>query len=361
MPSITVKTKKFKQLKHYLETVSLDYNRVFADAGISLEDIEADNDQSQRPASHYARLYRLAVREMQSLKSPLPWAAGVGSEAFELLCHCLISASTLGEALALAQRFDRLLFPMLGYRMRISEDGDRATLSYQIQLNTEDNPLLPPDWSRASFSKTVAHASGLMTWQAMCGWLIGQSLEVDQVNIAAPWLNEDYYTKLSSLFRAPVRFDAPENCFSFDASQLRRPLVQTSDTLQDFLANSLSYLIAIEHSPASTSAAIKSLVRRELSYGMPSIQDLANRMHTSESSLRRRLKREDTSYQTLKDELRCEVAIDKLLNEEIKVADLAEYLGFTEPSSFVRSFKTWTGETPAAYRSRYREAPLDQP
>ena len=43
------------------------------------------------------------------------------------------------------------------------------------------------------------------------------------------------------------------------------------------------------------------------------------------------------------DEVRCEVAIDKLLNKNARVADLAELLGFTEASSFVRSFKNWTG------------------
>ena len=75
----------------------------------------------------------------------------------------------------------------------------------------------------------------------------------------------------------------------------------------------------------------------------------------SESSLRRRLQKEETSYQALKDEVRCEVAIDKLLNENAKVADLAEYLGFTEPSSFVRSFKGWTGQTPKAYKERMHQ------
>jgi AraC-like DNA-binding protein len=72
----------------------------------------------------------------------------------------------------------------------------------------------------------------------------------------------------------------------------------------------------------------------------------------SESSLRRRLQKEDTSYQALKDEVRCEVAINKLLHEKAKIADLADYLGFTEPSSFVRSFKGWTGDTPSSYRER---------
>ena len=41
-----------------------------------------------------------------------------------------------------------------------------------------------------------------------------------------------------------------------------------------------------------------------------------------------------------------------MLNEDIKVAELSDFLGYTEPSSFVRSFKGWTGETPKSYRDK---------
>jgi AraC-like DNA-binding protein len=75
-------------------------------------------------------------------------------------------------------------------------------------------------------------------------------------------------------------------------------------------------------------------------------------LYMSESSLRRRLQAEQTSYQAIKDEVRCQVAIDMLLHENARIADIAELLGFTEPSSFVRSFKGWTGYTPKAYKDR---------
>jgi len=96
----------------------------------------------------------------------------------------------------------------------------------------------------------------------------------------------------------------------------------------------------------------ESLVSIDLPHGMPSFTAVAESLHMSESSLRRRLQKENTSYQALEDEIRCEVAIDKLLTENAKVADLAEFLGFTEPSSFFRSFKSWTGQTPKSYRER---------
>jgi AraC-like DNA-binding protein len=112
------------------------------------------------------------------------------------------------------------------------------------------------------------------------------------------------------------------------------------------------HLIATDQVRASTSAAIKSLVSIDLPGGTPSFAEVASMLYMSESSLRRRLQGEHTSYQAIKDEVRCEVAIDKLLNENARVADLAELLGFTEASSFVRSFKSWTGHTPRSYRDR---------
>jgi AraC-like DNA-binding protein len=138
----------------------------------------------------------------------------------------------------------------------------------------------------------------------------------------------------------------------FSAQQLDRRLVHTGDSLREFLDNAVYELIAIDRQPVSTSAAIKSLISIDLPSGMPSFTRISEHLHMSESSLRRRLQKENTSYQSLKDEVRCQIAIDKLLHEDATVADLADFLGFTEPSSFVRSFKGWTGETPRSYRDK---------
>ena len=85
---------------------------------------------------------------------------------------------------------------------------------------------------------------------------------------------------------------------------------------------------------------------------MPSFEEMASNLHMSESSLRRRLLKEGTSYQAIKDQVRCEIAIENLSREEMRINDLAELLGFTEPSSFVRSFRGWMGITPKAYRDK---------
>ncbi|KZX58971.1 hypothetical protein A3709_15525 [Halioglobus sp. HI00S01] len=214
--------------------------------------------------------------------------------------------------------------------------------------------LAPERWDSAEYQDTVAKASGLLVWQGLCGWMIGQSLEISAVKIGAAFLNSAYSRSLAGSFYCESEFDASDNGFVFPTHWLDRRVVHTADSLQNFLDNAIYESLSFEQQSASTSAAIKSLIAIDLPSGLPSFTRVAQYLNMSESSLRRRLQREDTSYQKLKDEVRCEVAIDKLLNEDIKVADLSDYLGFTEPSFFVRSFKHWTGEAPRSYRERLK-------
>ena len=353
MSEITVPAEKFLRILDYIDKIGLDSRTIASTVSLRPERLAQLDANEPLPAQQYSRLYKATVLEMQKFKKPLPWAAGLGSEAFALMCHCIIGATTLGDALRLASRYDHMLYPMLGYKMQLVEgESNKAKLVYRVALAPSSDDFVPEQWDRAEYKDAVAHSSGLVVWHAICGWLTGRILEVDQMNIAAPLINVRYQDGLERVVRAPIKFDAVEHSLEFSRSALELRLVQSANSLPDFLENSVYQLIAAESEPASTSAAIKTLVRIDMLDGMPSFSDIARCLHMSESSLRRRLQKENISYQALKNEVRCEISIDKLLNENIKVADLAEYLGFTEASSFVRSFKSWTGLTPKAYRDK---------
>ncbi len=354
MTEITVPAKKFQRLFDYLGRVGIDSRAVAATVDLTVERIACLPPEHELPAMHYARLYKAAAEKMQQLKQGVPWAAGLGSESFELMCHCMIGGRTLRDALKLAERFNALLYPVNGYRMRLLEESssEDARLNYDIKIMESTAVLMPEDWDRGSSGLTAARASGLIVWHGLCGWLIGQALTCAELRIDAPFVNQDYCDSLVRTIGGPVFFNAGENTCSFDRSLLDRRVVHTPESLADFLGNSVYHLMTMGRVQASTSAAIKSLVNIDLPKGMPSFAKVAAMLFMSESSLRRRLQAEETSYQAIKDEVRCHVAIDKLLNEDTRVADLAEFLGFTEPSSFVRSFKSWTGYTPKVYKQR---------
>ncbi len=352
MNEVNIAAKKFLRLLDYLLHLGLDAEGIADRAGLSVQRLAALAPDDPLSGRQYSALYKEAVEEMQTLRQPLPWAAGVGSEAFALMCHCMIGERTLGEALAIAARYEKMLYPMIGHRVELESDGDEAFLAYHIKFTERGAALAPEHWDRADFQDTVAKASGLLVWHSLCGWLVGECLDISSVEVSAPYLNDAYRDRLAASFRCPVAFDATHNRFCFPAAQLQRRVVHTTESLREFLDNTIYQLILIDREPASTSAAIKSLISIDLPTGLPSFTEVARQLHMSESSLRRRLQHEETTYQQLKDEVRCQVAIDKLLHENSKVAELSDFLGFTEPSSFVRSFKNWTGETPRSYRDK---------
>ncbi|MNT52444.1 DNA-binding transcriptional regulator AraC [compost metagenome] len=48
------------------------------------------------------------------------------------------------------------------------------------------------------------------------------------------------------------------------------------------------------------------------------------------------------------------MAFEQLRQSDASISDIAEQLGFQEPSAFHRAFKKWTGESPGRYRARYQ-------
>jgi len=81
-----------------------------------------------------------------------------------------------------------------------------------------------------------------------------------------------------------------------------------------------------------------------------SAEDLAPLLNLSPRSLHRQLKEEGTSLQVLKDEVRHERAIELLQRTRKPIKQVAESAGFQNEKSFIRAFKQWTGQTPAAFR-----------
>jgi AraC-like DNA-binding protein len=347
---LLVPIRKFLRLLDYMERIGLDAGAMAEALGFSAQELQNMPSDQRLPGTDYSRMYKNAVGQMQTLNRPIPWAAGIGSEAHELMCHSIISSKTLGDALDMAARFDQMVYPMIGYRMHVERFESHFELHYQIRTESEDNIFVPEDWDRAPHYETVARASGLLVWYAFCGWLIGRSIDLQAVEVSAPAVSEAYRDGLQNVFHCPLQFDAGDNKLVMPLEYLERRLVHTSGSLQEFLKNAVYGLIELTDKPSSTTAAIRSLIKLDFSEGVPSFEQMASSLHMSESSLRRRLLKEDNSYQNIKDQVRCEIALEHLRREDTRINDLAELLGFTEPSSFVRSFRGWMGVTPKVYR-----------
>lgn len=347
-----VPMRKFRRVINYMNGIGLDPQQALQETSLRNVNLATVGDDELLPVADFSRLYAAAVKQMQSLRRPIPWAAGIGSDAFELMCFSLISCKTLGEALQRAQRFDHLLYPLLGYKMTLETNNSEFKLHYHVRTQSSEETFTPQQWDWAKHFDAVSHVSGLMVWFKFAAWLVGHSFELNGVSVSASYVSEAYEQGAQRVFGCPIQFDSDASTIRGPIDILQRRLVHGPESLERFLENSVYELIAAGNAPRSTTAAIRSLITRDFNEGMPSFKEMAEYLHCSESSLRRRLQQEDTSYQDIKDQLRCEFAIEHLRNRDTRINELAELLGFAEPSSFVRSFRSWVGMTPSAYREK---------
>ncbi len=82
--------------------------------------------------------------------------------------------------------------------------------------------------------------------------------------------------------------------------------------------------------------------------------DVARRLHVSPSTLRRRLRREHTSYQELLDRVRRHRCAKQLHRRWLPGKCIAESLGFSQPNSFYRAFAKWMGMSYTEYKRRLK-------
>jgi AraC-like DNA-binding protein len=83
---------------------------------------------------------------------------------------------------------------------------------------------------------------------------------------------------------------------------------------------------------------------------MPSLESLAERLHMTPRTLRRRLAERGTTYRRLVEEVRRDLACALLHDPELPIQTVAVRLGYEDPASFTTAFRRWVGSSPAQYR-----------
>jgi AraC-like DNA-binding protein len=143
------------------------------------------------------------------------------------------------------------------------------------------------------------------------------------------------------VFGVRVTFGARCDELELAVSQLELPLASADPITSAVLEQGVARLAA---SPGS---AFVDRVRRAIGdvQGAVTLLAIAERLATSERTLRRRLEAEGHTLRELADDVRRERA-DAMLAGGATVKEIAFALGFSEPSAFSRAYKRWTGRAP---------------
>lgn len=102
---------------------------------------------------------------------------------------------------------------------------------------------------------------------------------------------------------------------------------------------------------------IRERLRHQLEEGHYDQQALANSLNMSVRNLQRRLNAHHTRFRDLLDQVRAELAEQLVRYSEAGFAEIAQQLGYEDPSSFNKAFKRWLGLPPGEYRTRHQDSP----
>lgn len=334
----TIAVQHVEQILLGAQRLGHDIDALLRRAGISPALLLSPNARVSQ--GQYAALMRSLRRVMRDEFCGLlsrPVLPGALAQACAAAIHC----ATLGDALRALVRHYRLLIDDFAPRLRV-QDG-RASLVLVPQA-----PATP--CSRFAESTFVFHGYGLLCW------LLARRLPISAVELsAAPHAQRN---DTERIFGAEVAYGRARTALHFDAAWLRLPLAQDGSSLQRFLRSAPRDLLVRYRDDCGLAERIRRQLRCQLDGELPSLEAVAATLQLTPQTLRRRLREEGRGYQSIKDDLRRDAAIGLLERSDLPLHQVALRLGYSEPSTFHRAFKKWTGVAPGEYRHRQLAAGL---
>jgi AraC-like DNA-binding protein len=182
----------------------------------------------------------------------------------------------------------------------------------------------------------------------MCRINYGEDLKPIVVNFVhpEPSCSEAYY----ALFNAPVRFSAVRDSITFSFTDVDQHLLGANPHLARINDQvMINYLANLEKE--NIIHRVKTGIIDLLPSGGVADEKVAKTLGMSVRSLQRKLSEAGTTFRTLLDEIRKELALSYVRDPNIELVEIAFLLGFSEQSAFSRAFKRLTGTSPSEVRS----------
>lgn len=275
-------------------------------------------------------LYQLAAVETGDEMMGL-WARPIRPRALQHLLTSLREATSLTSALYRFSTFWNLLLD--DYQLTLTEKDSVLVLALQPQGEVPVH--------------SFGHMLILKLAHGILSWLAGQETPVKEVcfAFASPAFAQDY----AVIFPAIVTFGRPATSISFDLNKLGPVQMRSTAELDMFLENAPRDWIFTRSREHTQSLRLRSYLS-QTGWENANLTEAARSMHMTPRTLIRKLEADGTSFQSIKDALRRDIAIRHLAMAQKSIEAIAHEVGFSSAANFHRAFQRWTGNTPSSYR-----------
>ena len=286
------------------------------------------------PFAQLVELYEKAAELTGDRNFGLHIGENVDAKLFDVVGYSALNSATLGEACDRVARYHSIWTDGAIFKIELSQFTSAIIYRYvdeSIQEHRHDSEMTFAGYV------TLCRVAADPNWNPTL---------VEFQHAKPEDLSEHH-----RLFRCPVKFDSPDNRLEFESSSLSLPIATADPGLMRMLDRHAQELLAKYPPRGTVLENARTIISKELNGGDPSLDRVAAQLGLSGRTLQRKLHELGTSHNDLVDQTRHELATRYLREKRMAICEVAYLLGFSEPSSFHRAFKRWTGVTPREFRT----------
>lgn len=317
---------------------------VLKDLGISEQDVlrharlPLDLFSRKSPtisADDYFRLWHGLAHVMRDQPIfPLMLGQTITVESFSppiFACFCSANLNVAAKRLA---HYKPLIGPL---RLDVTQTNKQTTVAFRGLPQNESIPH-------------ILIASELVWWVNIVRLATREHIVPLSVHTTIDIPDWDEYEHYFGAIMQRDRF----NGISFSAEDAEKPFLTASEEMWAIFEPQLNLRMQDLDEESRFRDRVRACLMEMLASGQYSMSDVAYRLAVSTRTLQRRLQDEGTSFQKELDDLREELARHYLSTSDYSGAQIAFLLGYQDPNSFFRAFRSWTGQTPEVVRTDLR-------
>ena len=266
--------------------------------------------------------FGLEVANHFSLKS-----AGILGELF-------LNSKNLKEAVSIMNRYLSIIVGSV--TMKYYEVDEFAIFSFELSPRF----LIP-------FSIIECFAKVCHNW--VCQYLNIKTLPVKEIHYSYKKPNHySFYTK--NFYFSEIYFDDSENYIVLNKEIFYLENKNYSTLSTDYVLKHADKMTQNILQKNDFKCKVRNQILLHISKGVCSIDSIAKNLNLSTSTLKRRLKDENTTFKTILNDTRKLLSESMVKDTALSLEDIAYLLGYSEYSPFFRAFKKWFSRTPSEYR-----------
>ena len=317
------------QLPALLADLGATLDDVLGGTGVTADDLRADN---YIPFAAYLAILDRAAAATGCDDIGLRLGKRLTLAALGPVGEAMRCAATLGEALSDFATFQ--ISNSSGGAVYLHRTGDVYAIGYGVY---EPGPHISPH-----LHDVILGVGSNIIRELTRGAV--QPLEIHSVRATPADLRP--YRQLAD---CPIRFGQGQTCMFLSEAAMAAPLPLANRAAHDERLADLTLLL--EKTPWGMAGRVKHSLRSLMLVGRTGMPDMARHLEMHPRSLRRALAKEGTSFEAIKQEVRHAAARELLALTPLAIGDISMTLDFASQSSFVHSFRSWSGVTPTRWRS----------